>query len=95
MSVPDSYYDPAERGVRRMEEFIDIWYEEGEIDLGDRVFAKPYDCWGTVVEIKCRDELKLKPGFSFPKRLSYYVKLDGKDLKPRGFSHSCLEKLSQ
>jgi|GEM_PF-4542507 len=92
MSVPDSYWAPEERAIRRMEEFRDMWIEEGEIYIGDRVFAEPYDCWGTVVDIQCHDELKLKPGFSLPQRLAYYVKLDGKDLKPRGFSHSCLEK---
>ena len=62
--------------------------------VGDRVYAKPYSCSGTVIKVEWREELKLTDNSSIPSAYVYWVKLEGKGLKPRGFSDRCLELIT-
>lgn len=62
--------------------------------LGDRVFVKPYDCFGKVVSIEHQEELRLADGFAILAGNIYWVELEEKDLKPRGFSDRCLTKVA-
>jgi hypothetical protein len=52
--------------------------------VGDRVYAKPYSCSGTVIKVEWREELKLTDNSLIPSNYVYWVELEGKDLKPRG-----------
>jgi hypothetical protein len=62
--------------------------------VGDRVQAKPYNCSGTVIKVEWRKELKLTDNSSIPSNYVYWVELEGKDLKPRGFSSKCLKLIN-
>ena len=62
-----------------------------DFKVGDRVHAKPYNCPGRVTKVEWKEELKLKTDFSIPAGYIYWVELEGKHLKPRGFSDECLE----
>ena len=62
--------------------------------VGDRVYAKPYSCSGRVTKVEWREELKLVDGLSIPEGYTYWVELEDKDLKPRGFSDKCLESIT-
>ena len=65
---------------------------KAEWNKGDRVYVKPYDCKGAVIKVEWQEELKLVGGSSIPEGFVYWVELEGKDLKPRGFSSKCLRK---
>lgn len=60
--------------------------------VGDRVYVAPYDCMGTVVRVQWREEFKLSESLTISENIVYWVKLEEKDLKPRGFSNKCLRK---
>lgn len=62
--------------------------------IGDRVYVDPYDCFGTVTKVEWREELKLTDNSSIPSAYVYWVELEGKDLKPRGFSDRCLKLIT-
>jgi hypothetical protein len=53
--------------------------------VGERVFAQIYNCWGTVVKVEWQNDIE-------PESFIYFVELDGKDLKPRGFGEECLKR---
>ncbi len=55
-------------------------------DVGDRVYASPYSCEGTVQDVTWGDAITLISGFEIKGRWIYWVELDGEDLKPKGFS---------
>ncbi len=63
-----------------------------EYFVGDCVYVKPYDCLGEIVRVQWREELKLSDSLAIPEGMVYWVKLEGKNLKPRGFSNKCLSK---
>ena len=64
------------------------------IKVGALVHVKPYNCSGTVTKVKWQEELKLADGFSIPAGYIYWVELEDKGLKPRGFSDECLELIT-
>ena len=59
---------------------------KAEWKVGTRVYVKPYNCFRKVVKVAWREELKLSSNLAIPEGFTYWVKLEGKDLKPRGFS---------
>lgn len=61
-----------------------------KFNSGDRVYAKPCERDGTVTKVEWFEEIKL-PDFSVPEGYIYWVKLDGKDVKPQGFRDRALE----
>lgn len=65
---------------------------KAEWNKGDRVYVKPYDCSGSVVKVEWQEELKLSNDLAISEGFIYWVELEGKDLKPRGFSSECLRK---
>ena len=62
--------------------------------VGDRVYAKPYKCPGRVTKVEWNEELKLVGGLLIPADYTYWVELENKGLKPRGFSEECLELIT-
>ena len=60
--------------------------------VGDRVYAQPYNCFGVIVKVQWQEKLNLRPDLAIPEGFIYWVKLEGKELKPRGFSSRCLRK---
>ena len=60
--------------------------------VGERVYVDPYNCMGKVVKVQWREEIKLTANRAISEGFVYWVKLEGKDLKPRGFSNKCLKK---
>jgi hypothetical protein len=65
-----------------------------KIKVGDRVHAKPYNCPGKVTKVEWQEELKLVGGSSISAGYIYWVELEGKGLKPRGFSDKCLKLIT-
>lgn len=65
-----------------------------KIKVGDRVYVKPYDCPGRVTKVEWQKELKLMGGLSISEGFIYWVELENKGLKPRGFSDECLELIT-
>ena len=63
-------------------------------DVGDRVHAKPYNCPGRVTKVEWQEELKLTDDFSIPEGFIYWVELENKGFKPRGFSGECLKLIA-
>jgi hypothetical protein len=56
-----------------------------KFNISDRVYARPYDKWGTVVKTTY-DKLP----WNGERSIHYWVKLDNCELKPRGFSENSL-----
>ena len=75
-------------------ELIDLDILMLKIKVGDRVHTKPYNCPGRVTKVEWQEELKLVGGLSIPAGHVYWVELENKDLKPRGFSDECLELIT-
>ncbi len=75
-----------------MKKVIEVGDRSEGLALGERVYVKPYDCFGKVVRVEWRKELKLRSNFVIPEGFIYWVKLEDKDLKPQAFSSKCLKK---
>ena len=67
---------------------------EPRLNLADRVWVKPYQCWGKITKIEWQEKIILEGDRNISAGFVYWVELERKDLKPKGFSRSCLsEKL--
>ena len=61
------------------------------IEIGDRVYVKPYSCLGIVTKVEWQEELKLTDDLTILPGYVYWVELEGRDLKPRGFNIKSLK----
>ena len=62
-----------------------------DFKVGDRVYIKPYRCTSMITLIEWDEGLNLGNGRFINPGYIYWVKLDHKDLKPRGFTSKSLK----
>ena len=46
-----------------------------DFQIGECIYVRPYNCFGVMVKVEWREELKLRANFAIPEAFFYWVEL--------------------